>query len=241
LISGGYSWKQNLLDRAYARFSQRPKRSLINEFAAFREAQKDWLDDFALFMALKEANGGKPWVQWAPPLRDRKAQALEAARQKYDGAIQRQAFRQFLFFRQWQALHKQARKLGLQIIGDVPIFVAHDSADVWANRELFFLDRRPSYSDFGAADGFRPPAMQPVDNWRRSPGGWLSLVVRRPRATLEMVDIIRRSSVRRLAGMPTAQPPERRGEPHTFQALRVPPDCRPPPKTWGNHARWWHL
>src|SRR4030065_2246963 len=93
-------------------------------------------------MALKEAHQGASWTSWKAPLRDRQPEALADARSQHAEAVNRHAFRQFIFSRQWDALHKYARKRHIQIIGDMPIFVAHDSADVWAHPELFFLDAK---------------------------------------------------------------------------------------------------
>ena len=135
-----YHWKPGLLDLAYRRFEALPRGPIHAEFDAFRAESASWLDDFALFMALKDANGGVAWNEWPEPERKREKAALDLARQTFADAIIRQQFRQFLFFRQWNALRAYVHGKGLQIIGDIPIFVAMDSSDAWANPELFFLD-----------------------------------------------------------------------------------------------------
>src|SRR3989304_8953466 len=92
-------------------------------------------------MALKDGHGGGSWVDWPAELRSRQPQTLAEARQVYAADIERQQFRQFIFYRQWAELRAHASTRGTHIIGDVPIFVAHDSAEVWAHPELFYLDR----------------------------------------------------------------------------------------------------
>ncbi len=111
-------------------------------FAAFRRRQADWLPDYALFMALKTEHGGRAWTDWPAPLAQREPDALDAARRRLDREIRREEILQFLFDRQWAALRRTAARLGIRLIGDLPIFVAHDSADVWARRDLFHVDDR---------------------------------------------------------------------------------------------------
>jgi 4-alpha-glucanotransferase len=110
-------------------------------FDAFRHDEAWWLDDFALFAALKHLNGGRPWTQWSgavanPAAARRQLTAAQAL------AVEREAFFQFCFCTQWRELQSYARAKGVRLMGDLPIFVAHDSADVWANRRLFHLDSR---------------------------------------------------------------------------------------------------
>jgi len=135
-------WKLGALDRAYIHFEHSASEELCTALTKFCDEQASWLDDFGLFMAIKEAHGGKPWVNWEPELRDRNEEALAVAREKYQAAIQRQIFRQFIFNRQWKSLYAYAKEKGIKLIGDIPIFIAHDSADVWAHPELFFLDEK---------------------------------------------------------------------------------------------------
>ena len=134
--------KGDLLEAAVRRAFERHADDLLAHFAAFREQEAGWLDDYVLFAAIAESCGGQLWTEWDPPLRDRDPQALAHARDSLDERIRYYAFGQFLFFEQWRALRARAHALGIRIIGDIPIFVAHDSADVWANRGLFKLDER---------------------------------------------------------------------------------------------------
>ena len=110
------------------------------DFSAFCEAEKDWLEDYTLFMALKDANDGKAWAEWDEKLRVRDAAALDEARKKYAEDIEFYKMLQYLFFKQWRELKAYANENGIEIIGDVPIYVAGDSADVWANPKQFYLD-----------------------------------------------------------------------------------------------------
>ncbi len=111
-----------------------------DEIDRFRAAEGAWLEDFALFMALKEAHGGAPWWEWPPPLRLRAPEAIARARAELGDAIAEHVALQWLFFTQWAALHRHAAAAGVRLVGDLPIFVARDSADVWAARQLFQLD-----------------------------------------------------------------------------------------------------
>ena len=110
-------------------------------FRAFCRRQAFWLDDYALFCAIKESAGGAPWIAWDKDLRDRRPAALAKAARLRRSTMLYHQFLQFQFFRQWIALKRACAARGIGLIGDVPIFVAHDSADVWANQNLFFLDR----------------------------------------------------------------------------------------------------
>ncbi len=131
-----YQNRYALLKQAYRRFTEhRPK-----AFAAFCEKEKDWLEDYAVFMALKDANGGDAWFTWKRELKFREAAAMEAAQEAYKDEIEFYKMLQYLFFKQWRNLKAYANKKGISIIGDVPIYVAGDSADVWANPGQFYLD-----------------------------------------------------------------------------------------------------
>mgnify|MGYP005845219981 CR=1 FL=1 len=128
------------LRRAYERFGPGGNGRRDAGFEAFCAAQAGWLDDFALFCALKDARGGRTWTDWEPELRIRKAAALAKARESLAAEVRFHRFVQYQFHRQWSALRDRCRELGVGLIGDVPIFVAHDSSDVWADPEVFDLD-----------------------------------------------------------------------------------------------------
>ncbi|MGM0516681.1 MAG: 4-alpha-glucanotransferase [Pseudomonadota bacterium] len=113
---------------------------LREAFAVYRESQRDWLDDYALFMAIKHAQDGTDWRDWPPQLRDRDPEVLDRFYQDHHDEIEALAFEQFLLDRQWRALREKAASRGIRLFGDLPIFVAGDSADVWANPDQFRLD-----------------------------------------------------------------------------------------------------
>lgn len=131
-------WKLGLLDRAWDRF--RAGAGDLDAMAAFREREAAWLEDYTLFMAVKERHGGGAYTGWPEPIRTRRPEAVAAARHELAAEIDRHAFRQFLFSRQWQAVLDAAHDAGIAVIGDAPIFVAADSADAWANPGLFRID-----------------------------------------------------------------------------------------------------
>jgi 4-alpha-glucanotransferase len=134
------TFKQKALRLAYAGFQIKAGGADREAFAAFCREQAAWLDDYALFMALKDAHGGQCWNQWEPALATRQKAALTKAKKAHADAIGYYQFSQWDFARQWGELKAHANQRGERLIGDLPIFVAYDSADAWSNRELFYLD-----------------------------------------------------------------------------------------------------
>jgi len=132
-------YKGLLLSRAFDRFERHPPAGAAEAFAAFCRASP-WLDDYALFEAVKAHHGGAPWRVWEPSLRARAPRALAQWRDKLAREVERVRFEQFLYFGQWERLKAHANDQGVRIIGDLPIFVPEDSADVWVHPELFKLD-----------------------------------------------------------------------------------------------------
>lgn len=198
-------WKLKLLERAFERFSAGSEISIREAMANFQAENSEWLDDYALFMSLKDAHGGGAWDAWPQALRRRDPAELALARRTYAGQIARHIFFQFLFFRQWWTLHTHAAERGIQIVGDIPIFVAHDSADVWSHPNLFFLDEngRPTVVAGVPPDLFSATGQlwgNPLYNWdvHKESGykWWLSRV----QATLGMVDLVRMDHFRGFAG-----------------------------------------
>jgi 4-alpha-glucanotransferase len=198
-------WKLAVLDRAFSRFQSSASPDLGEKYAAFQTEQAAWLEDFALFMAIKEAHGGGPWINWPAPLRGRQAEALAEARQLYADSIQRQVFRQFIFFQQWSALREHAAQREILIVGDIPIFVAHDSAEVWAHPELFFLDKEghPTVVAGVPPDYFSATGQlwgNPLYRWDLHTASGYTWWLERLRAVLSMVDIVRLDHFRGFAG-----------------------------------------
>jgi 4-alpha-glucanotransferase len=166
-------------------------------FQQFRQQKADWLEDYALFMALKRKFDGKSWHTWEPGLAKRDDTTLAHDRQELAGEIFFEEFLQFEFFRQWTDLKHYANAKGIQIIGDIPIYVAHDSADVWANPENFCLD--PETGEPALMAGTPPDYFSetgqlwgnPVYNWEYLQQSDFHWWIRRFEAMLDYVDLIR--------------------------------------------------
>lgn len=133
-------WKSGVLSSAHDRFRRRADSGELGRLARFEQLAAHWLDDYALFMALKDAYGGKPWTEWDAGHRDRDPGAMAKFAREHERRIGLSKFLQWVFHVQWHAIRSEAAAYRIRIIGDLPIFVAHDSADVWAHRELFKLD-----------------------------------------------------------------------------------------------------
>ncbi len=198
-------WKLSLLDKAFQRFEAQAAPEDRVDFEDFCRQHTAWLHDFALFMALKTLYGGLPWTEWPAALRRRDVSALEIASEQYARDIRRYKFYQYLFFKQWAALRDYAHERGIQLIGDIPIFVAHDSADVWAHPELFYLapDGSPTVVAGVPPDYFSPTGQlwgNPLYRWEQHKKTGYQWWLRRFRATLSMVDIVRLDHFRGFAG-----------------------------------------
>ncbi|MBX7234243.1 MAG: 4-alpha-glucanotransferase [Caldilineales bacterium] len=186
-------WKNDLLRLAFARFQAAPPPPA---FTAFVAEQSWWLEDFALFMTLKDEHGGKSWVEWAPELRDRQPRPLASIRKRLAGSIQSHYFRQWLFFEQWLALKAYANEKRIKIIGDIPIYVAMDSADAWSQRDLFFFDAeaRPTGVAGVPPDYFSPTGQlwgNPLYDWAKMAAASYAWWIDRFRANLRLYDFIR--------------------------------------------------
>ena len=200
------SWKLNLLERAFIRFEREPELGAVREaHARFCADSANWLDDYALFMAIKEANGGGAWTGWSQELKDRDKATLDKARTDHSDAIERYKFYQFVFFKQWDDLRAYANGKGIQIIGDIPIFVSMDSADVWANPELFFLDEQklPTVVAGVPPDYFSKTGQlwgNPLYKWTVHKKNGYAWWIKRFKAILSTVDIVRLDHFRGFAG-----------------------------------------
>lgn len=191
-------WKQLIFRLAYDRFcNNREYHSPIyNEFSEFCEENSFWLDDYALFMACKDMNGGKSWLEWEEEYRIPTDETKEELKKQLASDIGYYQFLQFLFFTEWHSLKKYANEHGVQIIGDIPIFVSMDSADVWANQHLFQLDSKgyplavagvpPDYfSATGQLWG------NPLYNWETHEKEGFAWWISRVRSQLTNIDILR--------------------------------------------------
>lgn len=184
------------LDRAADCFFESASAEQHADFDAWCAQEGYWLDDFALFMALKEHYEGRPWVEWEPREVRHDPEALAEARERLACFIDQHRFRQYIFFRQWYALKGYANAHGVQIVGDIPIFVAHDSSDVWANPGLFTLDEdgNPTVIAGVPPDYFSETGQRwgnPLYKWDAMAAEDYAWWIRRMRATLQQVDIVR--------------------------------------------------
>ncbi|HEX7808795.1 MAG TPA: 4-alpha-glucanotransferase, partial [Thermoanaerobaculia bacterium] len=201
------------LERFLARDAKDALRVAFDTFIAAPE-QSEWLDDYALFMTLKERAGGAPWWEWDRELVTRDAKALDAARTDYADDLRFWHYVQFLFFRQWAVVREAARVRGIRIMGDVPIYVAGDSADVWGNPELFQLDDkgRPTVvagvpPDYFSATGQRWG--NPLYRWDAMRETGYRWWIARVKTNLRFADIIRLDHFRGFAAyweIPASEP-----------------------------------
>ncbi len=190
------TFKLDLLERAFERFESGHSAIDPAAFASYCEANQAWLNDYALFSVLKAVYDDAEWVEWPAELKHRDPNALTQAWEKHGRAIQMQQFWQFLFDRQWHALKSHCNAKGLKIFGDLPIYVAHDSSDVWANQDLFYLDEHgrqtivagvpPDYfSETGQRWG------NPIYRWDRMAERGYAWWIKRFAAILKQVDYVR--------------------------------------------------
>lgn len=193
-------WKNALLAKAFDRYAADPAAfpDLCKRLAAFRRRKgvRAWLDDFAVFLAIKEAHGGRVWNTWSAPLRQGDPDALRAARKQHARAVEFQIFAQFLFFDQWERARALARERGISIVGDAPIYVAYDSADTWANQGLFKLrrDGSPTHVAGVPPDYFSATGQlwgNPIYRWDKMKANGFAWWIRRMAAVLETVDFMR--------------------------------------------------
>jgi 4-alpha-glucanotransferase len=210
-------FKVRILQKAWENFQAGRGAALRPAFEEFCRQHADWLEDFTLFMALKDANGGACWLSWPRELAHRQPAALESARRTLAPAVGLHRFCQFLFFRQWLDVRKHAADKGIHLIGDAPIFVSSDSADIWSNQPLFQLDgeHKPRVVAGVPPDMFSSTGQlwnNPLYDWEAMKKTQFAWWKARLRATLEMVDVVRLDHFRGFeayweipAGMPTAQ------------------------------------
>jgi 4-alpha-glucanotransferase len=189
-------YKRTLLEIAFEKFMRLSEGPLRTAFIDFCQANDWWLEDYALFRALKDAHGGKAWIDWEPRFASRDVASLASAREALGNRVTAEKFFQFLFFKQWSALKSLCRDRGIRIIGDAPIFVAGDSVDVWAHPEMFKLDsnRRPYVVAGVPPDYFSKTGQlwgNPLYDWNAMRATGFRWWIDRLRATLQTVDILR--------------------------------------------------
>jgi hypothetical protein len=142
--------KGELFNKAWAAFQDGKGPSLQKGFEAFKEQERGWLFDFALYTALKQHHKGKPWYEWPEPYKQRESKALEQFAETHTDEMEKVQWLQYLFAKQWTALKSYCNAKNIQLLGDLPIYVSYDSVDVWANKPLFKLDEKGTGWDWPA-------------------------------------------------------------------------------------------
>jgi 4-alpha-glucanotransferase len=191
-----YNWKLPVLRKVADQFAHRASADMVAEFQAFCAEQSAWLDDFALFMAVKDAHDGVSWIEWEMDLRSRDPRALAAFTKEHAAAIHGHKISQWLFFRQWMRLKQYANDKGIRIIGDIPIYVAMDSADAWANPKNYFLDDefQPTVVAGVPPDYFSATGQlwgNPIYSWSYHKETGYQWWIDRIRAALNLYDVVR--------------------------------------------------
>ncbi len=193
-FSEAIPYKEKLLERAYQHFSERGKER--ESFEAFCSESSSWLEDFALFVVLKKRFGGKVWNQWPRGFRDRNLESLKTTQKEFHTEIEKEKFWQYLFFKQWHSLRASCQEKGVDLFGDLAIYLNFDSADVWANPSLFKLDRekRPAFVSGVPPDYFSETGQlwgNPVYRWsvlKKSNYHWW---IERITHNLKLFDVLR--------------------------------------------------
>ena len=189
-------YRETRLAAAYQGFLQRASTAEREAFDAFTTAHRDWLEDYALYQALKHERGGASWWEWPAAQRDRRPEALRQARRRLADTVALRRFEQFVFSRQWDSLKRYAHTHGIRLFGDMPIFVAHDSAEVWAQRDYFALDTRGQPEtiagvppDYFSATGQRWG--NPHYRWEKMQADGFQWWRQRLRTQLDLFDLVR--------------------------------------------------
>lgn len=201
-----FLWKPALLKRSFGHFNELENSSPIkSSFNAFCRENQAWLDEYSLFMTIKGLNGGSAWTEWAELYRFRDVTTLSKVEAEQQETILEIKYSQFLFFKQWTEIKQYANHKGVKVIGDIPIFVAMDSADTWGNPDLFHLDKNgfptvvagvpPDYfSETGQLWG------NPLYKWEIHEKTGYYWWIKRIRASLSIYDIVRIDHFRGFAG-----------------------------------------
>jgi 4-alpha-glucanotransferase len=215
-----HKYKDSILSEALTAFKRASDHKLQTAFSDFCRHHVSWLDDYALFRALRAANGGRPWNEWQPAVARREPAAIEAVRQDLREQIEAQKFYQFLFFRQWFALKAECNRRGIKFVGDIPIFVAHDSADVWTHPDQFKLNQAgtPVVVAGVPPDYFSATGQHwgnPLYDWDQMLADGFRWWIQRVHAALETFDIARIDHFRGFAAcweIPAGDQTAERGE-----------------------------
>jgi len=201
-----YTWKFGILEKAYAHFTAGKNADLALEFEVFKQQEAAWLEDYTLFMAVKGTQDtvdpfgnpckGAPWNAWPEDIRSRQPEAMARYRSELLEVVDRFVFYQFLFFRQWTAVREYAKSRGIRIIGDIPIFVAMDSSDAWANPGEFVFDKtgQPTVVAGVPPDYFSVTGQlwgNPLYHWDKMQQDGFAWWIERFKGSLKLYDLIR--------------------------------------------------
>jgi malto-oligosyltrehalose synthase/4-alpha-glucanotransferase len=188
--------KYALFDKAYRNFVSSGTSPLKKDFEDFCLQENNWLNDFALYAVLKKQTGGKPWYEWETDFKQRSPEALEKFSVDYQEEIIKAKWLQFIFFSQWENLKEYCNNLDIQLIGDMPFYVSYDSADVWANKEIFALDENGNRTGMAGVppDAFSADGQlwgMPVFKWDVLQGRNYNWWIERLKKNMEMFDMVR--------------------------------------------------
>ncbi len=208
------------LELAYRNFKAHATPEQLAPFDAWCEEEDFWLDDYALFLSIKHEYDGHPWVEWEPAIALRDPQALVDAHDRHLDTIDQVKFHQWLFAEQWRAIKQYANERGVRLVGDIPIFIAHDSADVWANRDLFYLDKtgNPEIVAGVPPDYFSETGQRwgnPLYKWSLMERDGYRWWILRFKAMLQQVDLVRIDHFRGFEAfwaVPSSEPTAMKGE-----------------------------
>lgn len=188
--------KNELFNKAYENFKSKDNSQSQKQFDQFCLTEKDWLDDFALYTALKKNNNGKPWYEWSNKFKQRDQQTLEKFSNENKDEINKTKWLQFIFFSQWNELKDYCNNMNIQLIGDLPFYVSYDSVDVWADKEIFALDENGNRTGMAGVppDAFSADGQlwgMPVFKWdvlkERNYDWWID----RLKKNIELFDVVR--------------------------------------------------
>lgn len=196
-----YKNRYKVLRAAFRNFNHKSN----EDYLKFKEENKDWIYDYSLFMAVKDYMGGEPWHKWEHIIRNRESDGIIKYSTLLKDNIEFQMFMQFMFNIQWSRLKEYANKNGVEIIGDIPIYVAEDSADVWSNPKLFSLDKDlvPIKVSGCPPDDFSETGQlwgNPIYNWKEHKNQNYKWWIKRIEASLKLFDVIRIDHFRGFAG-----------------------------------------
>jgi 4-alpha-glucanotransferase len=214
------TWKGTALRAAFENFQLDPPANMARQFERFMSENRDWLDDFSLYQALRERYGGTAWNEWPSDIRNRESSAILKAVTEVSDEIAFHKFVQYLFQSQWDRLKLHANRRGVAIMGDIPIYVALESADVWANQQQFLLDDdgQPSVQAGVPPDLFTADGQlwgNPVYDWELMAADGYAWWEKRIRRALELTDIVRIDHFRGFAAgwqVPADETTARNGE-----------------------------